>query len=274
MPFTSFDDMLQKLTSGNMLEYPFFKVGIAAEAAGCWESLWLATGAPGAGANPATTPGTQHIGTVAAPLAGAICYDDIASPATKVLLPVTGGATQTMTLMIYDRLYGVSGVAINATGDKALDNGTIGIARYTDGKGVQAWLELTSASTAAGSINLKSYTDHLGNLVGPGPAFPLPATATDVRTMVPIPLAAGDLGVRDVRTLNVATAATSAVANVILIRPLLYLGVVANIIGDDSPRASMAILPRVYDGACLGLAFLAGVTTAPNVSGIVRVGYG
>lgn len=273
MPFASYDDLIAKVSAGQLFDQFFSKTGVAAEAAGCWESMWLATGAPGAGANPAGTPGVAYVGTPSAPVSGALSYVNTSAD-TKHLLSFAGAATQAMTLMVYDRLYGVGGVAIGSTGNKALSDGNVALPRYTDGIGVYPVLEITTASTAAGSMTLASYTDHLGNLAGPGPAFALPAAATDARALAWIPLAAGSLGCRDVRTLNVAAAATTGVANVVLIRPLAFLPLVANVGNERDFVLQTTALPRVYDGACMGFAFQATVTTAPNVWGMLRVGYG
>ena len=272
--FASYDDLISEITAGKVYDLSFIKTMTAAQAAGQWHSGWLGTGLPGAGAAPATTPGTKYAGTLAAPVAGAINFPDQASD-TKHMLTFAGVSPLNMMIMVYDRLYGVSGVALNATGDKVLDNGTIGIGRYTDGAGVMPALEITTApTTTAAVVNLKSYSNHLGTLVGPGPNLTLPAAATVLSWLGFLPLAAGDLGCRDVRTLNVVTACTAGICNVVLIKPLAYLPIIANVGNERDLVLQLAALPRMYDGACLAFAYFASAVTATTIFGQLRVGFG
>jgi len=273
--FASYDDLIAEITTGGKLyDQAWYKAMTAAQGAGQWHSGWLGTGLPGAGAAPATTPGTKYAGTLAVPVAGAINFPDQASD-TKHLLTVSAVPVLNMALMVYDRLYGVSAVSLITTGDRALDNGTIGIGRYTDGMGVLPALEITTATTTtAPKVNLKLYTNELGAQVGPGPDFTLPAAATVLSYMCFLPLLGESQGCRDVRTLNVVTAGATGVCNVVLIKPLAFLPLVANIGNERDLVLQLAALPRIYNGACLAFAYFASAVTATSIFGQLRVGYG
>lgn len=274
MPFLSYDGIIDAITHGQGYDISWFKTGVAAEAAGQWETLWRRAGSPGAGGTPAVAPGTKYVGTAAAPVAGAICFPDLPS-ATKHLLTVFATASQNMVLMVYDRLYAVSGISVATTGDRALDtSGAVGIARYTDGYGVLPVLEVTTATTTtAPVVNLKLYTNQLGQQVGPGPNFTFPAVATDADCMMFLPLLGTDIGCRDIRTLNVVTAGAAGICTVALIKPLAYLPLVANIGNERDLVLQLAALPQIFDGACLGFAFMASVATLPTMFGQIRVAY-
>ena len=63
-------------------------------------------------------------------------------------------------------------------------------------------------------------------------------------------------------------------ANLIIIRPLARIGLLANIWNEVSFLDDVLGLPRIYDNACLGLAMLASGTTATNVWGNITCAYG
>ena len=68
-----------------------------------------------------------------------------------------GVATQSVTLMLHDRLVGVGGLSSASTGSKTVSSASL--TRYTSGANVQAWLEVTTASTTTQAVcHLLSYT--------------------------------------------------------------------------------------------------------------------
>jgi hypothetical protein len=270
--FTSFDDFLEKTTDdGNVLEAPFYKSSSLSEAAGVWHSLWTASGYPTGGAAPAGTPGAAYVNA-----AGGLGAWGNQDPLTKHLLSIEAGANRDCWLMLYDRLVGVGGISLTSTGNKTVSSAAL--PRYTDGVGVQAWLEVsTITATPTCVVNLSSYTDHEGNTGASGGTLTFPATVTNVDTFLgPLPLAAGDLGVRAVSTLNVATASGGAGAtSLVLIKPLAYLPLTASLGAALDLMAKLPSLPRVFDGATLGLAFVAtGTNLSTDFWGLIRAGYG
>lgn len=275
--FTSRDDIINEVSvNGKVDQWNFYKVApAAAEAAGVWQSLWKGVGNPGAGANPAATPGTVYVSDAATPEAGAMWFPD-RSTDFRHLLSFGAVATQNCTLMLYDRLTGVSGISLATTGSKTVNSGALD--RYTGTSAVnnEAWLEVTTATTVTAPIvNLNSYTSADGTTGQVGGSVTFPAVATDLHSLVQLPLTAAKQGIRSIEAgLNVATAGTAGAVNVLIIKPLARLPLLANIWNEVSFVDDLLGIPRIYDNATLGLALLATVTTAVNVWGTVDCAYG
>lgn len=264
---TSYDDLINRIGAGQLYERTFQKLSTAPEAAGVWHSFWLANGSPGAGAAPSGTPGTVYDDT-----AGSVFLPDQASGLKRL---VTFGATanQACSLMLYDRLVAVSGLSLASTGNKTVSSSAL--TRYTDGIGVQAWLEVTTATTVTAPIvDMNSYTNTTPTGSRDGAPITFPAVATNVDAMIgPLPLQSGDVGVTAVSTINVNTAATAGVANLVLLRPIAYLNLPANVWVERDLVRQFPAMPQIYDGASLALMALASGTTAINVNGLLRVAY-
>lgn len=273
--FASRDDIISEMTvNGKKDEFNFFKISSAPEAAGVWHSLWPAAGNPGAGTTSAgATPGAAWDSDSVAPIAGSMFFPD-RSTDLRYLLSMGAVATQNCTLMLYDRLAGVNVTLASAS--QTLN--TTALTRYTGADAIlnEAWLEITTASTGAGAnIGLSSYTSGDGSTAVDAVArIALPAAATNVQAMVQLPLAATEQGIRAAATLAVGTTATAAVANFLIIRPLARIGLLANVWNEVSFLDDIMGLPRIYDNANLGLAFLASSTTAVNVWGNITCAYG
>lgn len=271
MGFTSYDDLISEITvAAKFTDINFYKASSAPEAAGVWHSIWTGAGYPAAGANPATTPGTQYNST-----AGGIVFADQATD-TKHIVTLSAVANQNCTLMIYDRLVGVSGISVASTGAKTINSSALLRYTGTNSNGVQCWLEVTTAtSTTAPVVNMSSYTDQDGNTANSGGNYTFPAAATNTECLLgPLPLAAGDVGLRSLETLNVGTAGASGVVNVVLLRPLLLMPLIANQANSMDYVLQNTSLPRVFDGATLGLAFLASGTTSTQIWGSLKVAWG
>lgn len=275
--FTSRDDIINEIsTNGKVDLWNFYKVApAAAEAAGVWQSLWKGVGNPGAGSNPATTPGTVFASDTGTPLAGSIYFAD-RDPDFRHLLAFGAVATQNCTLMLYDRLAGVSGISGVGTGSKTIGSGAL--TRYSGTAATlnEAWIEVTTASTTTAAVmNLNAYTAADGTTGNSGGNVTWPAAATDVHTMIQLPLDASKQGVRSIEAgLNVGTATTAAVFNVLIIRPLARIPLLANVYNEVSFLDDVVGLPRIYDNAALGLALLAATTTATTVWGTITCAYG
>lgn len=93
-----------------------------------------------------------------------------------------------------------------------------------------------------------------------------------------MPLQAGDVGVRRVTRYRLSTAYGSAQAGaLILCRPLATIPIVtAGVAGERSMVMQLPSLPRIYDGACLGLLFFPGAATTANtpIMGYMDFGWG
>jgi hypothetical protein len=146
----------------------------------------------------------------------------------------------------------VSGFTLASTGDQTVNS--TGLPRYTSGLGVWAWLEITTQpSNPPPVVSLASYTNQDGTASRVGPAYTFPVAAMSVHTLVgPLPLQAGDTGIRSVETFNVATAGGAGVANLILVRPLLLTGTRDAVhVAERISPLPFTTMPRIYDGASL-----------------------
>jgi hypothetical protein len=275
--FSSRDDIiLEATTNGKQDVFNFYKVApAAAEAAGVWQSLWKGVGTPGAGSDPSATPGNVHDSDATSSVAGSMWFPD-RSTDLRYLLSFGAVATQNCTLMLYDRLAGVSAIALNSTGSKTVNSGAL--TRYSGTAATlnEAWLEVTTATTTTAPIvNLNSYTSADGTTAQTGGSVTFPAAATDLHTLVQLPLAATKQGIRSVEAgLNVATAGATGAANLIIIKTLARIPLLANVWNEVSFLDDTMGLPRIFDNATLGLALLASTTTATTVWGTINCAYG
>jgi hypothetical protein len=275
--FTSRDDLINEITvNGKQDLWNFYKVApAAAEAAGVWQSLWKGVGNPGAGADPAATPGTVYASDAGTNVAGSMWFPD-RSTDQRYLLSFGAVANQNCTLMLYDRLVGVSGISTASTGNKTINSSAL--SRYTGTDAIlnEVWLEVTTATTTtAPVVSLNQYTSADGTTGQSGGTVTFPAAATDLHSMIQVPLSASKQGVRSVEVgLNVGTASAAGAVNVVILRPLARIPLLANQWNEVSLLDDTMGLPRVFDNATIGLALLASVTTATTVWGQVNCAYG
>jgi hypothetical protein len=159
--------------------------------------------------------------------------------------------------------------------------------RMENAKGVQLSALLTTASSAAGQIT-PNYTDQDNNaqatarsMHGPVAAHPAGALFGDTGvTATPggyvAPLAAGDYGVKQVNSYAINTGATGGTGCMILHRPVASMPLMA----ANTPTVfdfttGPLRLPRIYDGACLGMFVQIGgaLTTGQVLTGEMVFGW-
>lgn len=268
MGFASYDDIiLETSTNGKQAVRPFFKTSSAPEVAGQAVTLWKMAGLPGAGADAGGTPGIAYSST-----AGGIVLQNEASD-EKFLMRIEATANQNCTLLVLDRLVSVSGLSIAATGNQTVNS--TALTRYTDGVGVEALLELTTATTAGtAQISMNSYTDQAGNTGNAGGTVTFAAAAQNIDSAFFLPLAAGDTGVRAISTINVGVAGTSGVVAVTLVKRLAQIPLIANIGTVIDFTRGYPPMPKIFDGATIMLAIVAGGTSAATVQGVMTFGWG
>lgn len=276
MGFASQDAFIKALTSGRKQEWRFAKTGSAGnetpEAAGSWVSYYLATGSPGAGTAPSTSWASFDNGS------GSVYFTDV-SPQKRYLYGVEVCATQSGTLMIYDRLGHklFDSNALASTGNKTV-SATLP-SRYSsadaeDLHNIEAWIEGTEATSATAPIvDLNSYTNSAGTSARDGAALTFPAAATNIGWMAPFPLQAGDKGVQAINTFNVNTASTTVgECNIVLVRPIAFVPVVANLVTLVSVKDGL-IPRRIYDDSSLCFAWLATSTSVVDFWGSIVTAY-
>jgi len=264
------------IDKGKYYEVTFNKVGSAPELSSfpfVTHSLWKVGAIPAAGADPATTPGTAYDDT-----AGSMFFPDQSSDRKFLLSFGASSQPPASSLVLYDRLVGVSGISVASTGNKTINSAALPRYSGADSEGVECWLEVTTATTAtAPVVSLNSYTNQAGTTGRAGGTVTFPAAATNVDTIIgPMPLQAGDTGIRSIEVgLNVATAASAGVINVLLLRRIAAIALpTANEYYETQYVGEMLALPRIFDGACLCLMQYAVSNTATTFNGKIMVGYG
>lgn len=272
--FTSYDAMINAMTLGQTYPYDFYKIAGSASqgTAGLWQTLWTATGTPGAGAAPAGTPGAAMADT-----AGGMLFPAPGGSQNKFMVTFGGTANQNAVLLVSDRLCGVGAVTTASTGSKTVSSATL--TRYsgnTTALNNEVWLEETTASTTTAAIvRLDSYTSGDGtaaqDAVG---TLTTPAAATVITWTGKFPLKAGKSGVQAISTMNVGTASTAGVVNVVISRPLAYLPIISSTWNERDMVLQLTSLPQIFDAATLDFKILVGSGVTTTVWGSTRLAYG
>jgi len=266
--FVSYDDLITQITTNGFFDERFStKVGSTMQGAGFWHRTYIAAGIPAAGSEPAATPGAAYSAD-----ASSVTFPNV-STKQRYGLSFGGVATNAITLQLHDRLVGVGGISSASTGSKTISSAAL--TRYTSGQNVQAWLEVTTASTTTqASTHLLSYTGDVNGAAQVGAQLSWPAAATVKDCAIgPMPLAAGDTGVKACSTMNVDTANTAGVFNFVQLRPLVTIPIVASQWNERDLVLQIAALPRIFDTACLGVYMMPAAVTATTVSWQIRTAY-
>jgi hypothetical protein len=244
----------------------WLKVGPTLEAAGVWHSLYLATGRPSAAAAPSA--GLNGV-TLSAPFSGAFPYTNPVS-ANSYLSRLFATGNQPGQVMLYDRLWHNSGIAVATTTNQAITSGAMPARDQngaTNGDGLIAALEVYTATTNAGAITntTLSYTNQAGTAGRTATMASFPATAV-AGTLVQFQLQAGDTGIRSIQGITLGTSYVTGSIGLVVYRPISVVTITAAGIGDNVDALTSGF-PRIYDGSALFLAFLGTSTTAPTVYG-------
>jgi hypothetical protein len=231
-----------------------------ATVAGRWTSLWLYEGSPsGPGALPPTTATAPTRATD-----GALKQTNAAGALTKYLTFAGVVASAGGTLLIYDRLLHVSGLSAQSTATQTV-GGTL--TRYTGAasRGNFAWIEVNSTiGTSVSSTITANYTDDAGN-AATSPAVQIGGTGLrEAQRLIPLPLAAGDVGVRAVASvaINIATG-TAGDIGVVVAHPLLC--VPFREVGIMTAMSLLQQVAEVKPDACLAMAWLANTVVTPQI---------
>lgn len=174
-------------------------------------------------------------------------------------------------LLLIDRLSHQGGLDGTVTTAGVTTNlPTAALTRYTTGAGVMAAIEIyTQIGTSATTITC-TYTNEGGNA---GTSKPVVIGATNNREVgrfIPIPLAAGDSGVRAINTSTLAgTTGTAGAFGYVLYKPLMLIPLMPGMNTVYEPFfGGSPHIPAVDNNACLQFLHLntAGVTgTTPSV---------
>lgn len=166
---------------------------------------------------------------------------------------------------------GVLYIAIPPRDESGTAVGTSGApSKY--GNGVMLGYEVSTVMGAGTPTLTATYVDQDGNAGHVTPSITLAATYP-VGTFIPLPLAAGDSGVRAVATHTKSATQTSGVYHLVMYRVIAAVGCPI-----PGVRAAVDALtsgfPRMYDNTVPFLLWLPGSTTAPTVNGSLTVTQG
>ncbi len=296
MGFSTVDALYNAITtSGQILALPFTKtVNTGATSAAGRTHECLAGGGTGGAMTLTGTAGTGIACNSATVGALPIGPTVEGSAMTKHLLSMTVNTPSTVlapAMIILTDIIHIYPSLVMVTTPSTLSNhpswaGAAGT-RMENAKGVQLSALLTTASSVAGAIT-PNYTDQDNNtqaitraLQGPVAAHPVGALFGDTGvTATPggyvAPLAAGDYGVKQVNSYAINTGATGGVGCMILHRPICTIPLAAANTPTVIDFSTGPIrLPRIYDGACLGMFVQIGgaLTTGQVITGEMVYGW-
>lgn len=284
MGFSSYNDMIGKITSGQKRDVSWFKQwGASAATAGRFYDLFQFNGSPVAGAYSGTALNAQ-VPTEAT--TGALWHGGNVSPSTKHgLNAMANSAAATFVpglLTLVDLCLYYPGINANANTVQNMVNGS-SLTRYTNGDGLVMWPVVTTALGATASNLSVTYTDHAGN-TGNAIGMTVPATASQIigglvnATVGPfLPLAAGDRGVRSVQSVQMSAAMGAGAFALCLGKRIMDIPIgVAGFPSERDLINQLPSLPQIQDDACLVWLFHAGAAVAASslVHGKLELGWG
>jgi len=260
MAINTVDDIAAGLANAQDLMYQ--KTLTAPKTAGAFQSAWMAAGRPGAGsASPAYTAGSGY--TCDKSTAGAISLNN--ATVQNWLAKLAMACTQVGTIIIADRLWSCSGMGFAAGTFAVTTPGNLP-ARITDnGVKVEAWVEqFVAAGAASGSLTLNYLNANTG--AAKSGVISSVVSAPVVGQMQPIPLAVGDLGVRQVTSVVTSATWTSGSFGITLLKRVCEVPITTANVATVLDWAQLG-LPKIPNDACLMAFFLANGTTAPVLIG-------
>ncbi len=242
------------------------------EAVGVLHSLAYEPGRPGA----AVAPSPGMAGAALTTYAGQIPF---VNPATGLSYLARLGAASTFagSLMVYDRLWHNSGIVVTTTTGQTV-NSVAWPARdrdgLTNGEGVQAGLEVSTATTNAGTITtiVISYTNqaNVSGRTGTLPSFPITAVAG---SFFPFTLQAGDTGVRSIQSITLGTSLVTGAVHLVAYRMLGSVDLPVASVGGSQDAVATGF-PRLYDNTVPFMLWLPTSTSPPKILGSLTVSQG
>jgi len=268
--FTSYADIATAVSNGQVITRSFCAAATSSVGVDHWRSTWLNTvGNPGAGAVPASAPGTTYTNH-----ADSVHFPDM-NPDKKFLL--TLGYAGYGALMVLDRLVAVGGINLSTTGTKTMNTATLPRYTGTAAEEVIAFWEVGDTINPKPSVRLNSYTNESGTTGRTGPYHELNSLFYP-GPLVPLPLQTGDLGVRAVASLHcdAATSASSGTYSLVLAKPIAMVPSRSAYGGSWCEYDFFGMrsdMPRIFDGASLMFANAGSITTY-GIAGIIQVVHG
>lgn len=217
-------------------------------------SIWRAAGQPAAGAVPPTGVGEAPTKATAGALSG---WSNAGVGEDTYLAQASMVAEDVGVWVLYDRLVHTSGLSGTSVVSQTVN--TAALTRYTDGVGVEAWVEIYTPIGATPRTLTMTYTNSEGTS---GRTGTLLTTANPVAgRMYQFSLQAGDTGVRSVESVILSgTSGTVGDFGITLVKRIAELSSVVSPVYASKDAFDLG-LPTIEDNACL--TFIAFVTASP-----------
>jgi len=261
--------------TGNAI--PFMKTGTAADVAGCWYCTSKDAGFPGAWAvGTSGVNGRVTDGTVAADY-GCIPVKS-ASVGGNYLTELQIASSVNHSHMFFDALWVNNGLTVTTTTAQSITTPTLparDVNGTTNGEGCMIALLVTATLGNAAAIanSTVSYTNSAGTAGRTATltaiaGSQIPQTAL-IGTIVWFNLQAGDIGVRSIQSVTLATTLTSGSISMLIARDISMIGTtIANV---SAQKIIGAPGIRLYNGSCLLHCIVASATTATFFNGELTV---
>lgn len=226
-------------------------------------SLWSAAGQPGVGS---TTLGNATSGAVPVSTdTGAVPFTNPGS-GNSYLAGIRGMSAATGLIIIYDLLWcwDSPSWSVTATTAQSTVSPTALTRPDSTGASTAMWIETLAVGGAASGTCTISYTNSSGTAGHSSSLLATKISAPPIGTIERMTLQAGDSGVQSVQSLTHSATWTSGTFRLAIVREVAAVPCTANV-GFMYDAYDLG-LPRVYDSACLGVAFSANSTaTGPTV---------
>lgn len=241
MAITTMDGLVAAIASRPII--PINKASATAKAAGSFHSLWTTAGFPAGG----SAAGSANGAIPTSATTGALSFVNASGTNTTYLGKLAIQGATVGTFMIYDRLWHNS--ALSGTVTTAQTFTQPALTRHTDGIGVEAFLEIYTAtgSTAVTATISYTNTDDVSGRSGTVSLIASPVAGQ----MIPFQLASGDKGVKSIQSVTLsATTGTAGNFGLTLIKRKAEVPITVANIGQTLDGIALG-LPEIWDNACL-----------------------
>lgn len=247
----------------------FMKLG-AATVVGRYYSPFYVTGRPGAAVAPSPGLGGAALTTYA----GQLPWTNPAS-GNSYLARFSAAASVGGVLILCDRLWHNSGIVVTSTGSQTI-NSVAWPARdrlgAINGDNILIGAEVSTVMGAGTPTWTMGYTNQAGT-AGRSIVTAAQAATMAVGSFIPIPLQAGDTGVRSVQTWQQSATMTSGVYHLVAYRILARLDLITANLGAAIDALTSGFV-RFYNNTVPFLLWLPSTTTAPTLQGQLIVAQG
>ena len=253
----------------------FIRSGANFDAGGSSNSMWLRGTYP-AGAS-APSPGINGA-NCSRTTAGALVYENPAS-GNSYFSGFDIFSTDNACILLCDRLWHNSSISATTTTEQAISMSALPARDRNgadDGEDVMAWLEVSGATGAGGSVTNTTlrYTNSAGTDTRTATLTHTGAGGLAVGYSASFALQAGDKGIQSIQGLTLGTTYSSGTMHLVLARVIALIPVWHHAGGSSLQSAIQQAMPRVYDDSCLYFIQFANSSGLYDLNGTLRFAQG